>query len=164
MSSAGSAPAHPTVHQPNFALQEALFGQGYGFLYEILARFGLFILLAPAKRMPDVQRATQCTPGVCRIGQQSFDGFGHQMESKLTCIAAALALSLEFVHLPFVGKAHGEDPREMERFMDLGRLFRPLARPMRKVKRYPSSWSTWPFATPCRFCMKLNSANLSLAT
>ena len=101
----------------------------------------------------------QCTPGVCRIGQQSFDGFGHQMESKLTCIAAALALGLEFVHLPFVGKAHGEDPREMERFMDLGRLFRPLARPLRRVKRYPSSWSTWPFAGPCRFCM--NSANLS---
>ena len=101
----------------------------------------------------------QCTPGVCRIGQQSFDGFGHQMESKLTCIAAALALGLEFVHLPFVGKAHGEDPREMERFMDLGRFFRPLARPMRRVKRYPSSWSTWPFAGPCRFCM--NSANLS---
>jgi hypothetical protein len=125
-------------------------------------RTSLDALLAPAKRrkrMPDVQGATQCTPGVCRIGQQSFDGFGHQMESKLTCIAAALALSLEFVHLPFVGKAHGEDPREMERFMDLGRLFRPLARPMRKVKRYPSSWSTWPFATPCRFCM--NSANLS---
>ena len=110
-------------------------------------------------RMRDVAAATQCTPGVCRIGQQSFDGFGHQMESKLTCIAAALALGLEFVHLPFVGKAHGEDPREMERFMDLGRLFRPLARPLRRVKRYPSSWSTWPFAGPCRFCM--NSANLS---
>ena len=58
--------------------------------------------------MRDVAAATQCTPGVCRIGQQSFDGFGHQMESKLTCIAAALALGLEFVHLPFVGKAHGE--------------------------------------------------------
>ena len=112
-----------------------------------------------ASTMRDVAAATQCTPGVCRIGQQSFDGFGHQMESKLTCIAAALALGLEFVHLPFVGKAHGEDPREMERFMDLGRLFRPLARPLRRVKRYPSSWSTWPFAGPCRFCM--NSANLS---
>lgn len=102
---------------------------------------------------------THCTPGVCQIGQQSFDGFGHQMESKLTCIAAALALGLEFIHLRFIGKAHGEDPQEMERFMDLGRIFHPLARPMRQFKRFPSSWSTWPFATPCRYCM--NSANLS---
>lgn len=44
--------------------------------------------------------ATGCS--TCRITSRSFDGFGHQLESKLSCIAAAALLEdTEYVHTPF---------------------------------------------------------------
>lgn len=103
-----------------------------------------------------------CPPSACRITQTSFDGFGHQLEAKLSCIAAAAALNLTYFHAGFKGHAHGEDAREQEAFMSFGTLFPVLNKSrMAVVTRKPSSTSTWPFARPCRYCQ--SKANLSHA-
>ena len=102
--------------------------------------------------------------GRCLVGQVSQDGFGHQLESKLNCYAAALLVpGAEYVHVPFKGIAHGEDVREFERLMGFGRFFRTLNRSnpggLRQRLRAPSPSSAWPFKRPCRYCM--NRGNLS---
>ena len=109
----------------------------------------------------------QCSTaqGVCAIGQQSYDGFGHQLESKFTCIASALVVGAEYVHVPFRGKAHGEDVKEFEDLMGFASTFRTVNRTGNQSKRLsirqraPSPSSAWPFKRPCRYCM--NKGNLS---
>ena len=93
------------------------------------------------------------------VGQVSQDGFGHQLESKLTCFAASLLVpGAEYVHVPFRGIAHGEDVKEFERLMGFGRFFRTLNKSksnpsggLRQRLRAPSHSSSWPFKRPCRY-------------
>ena len=110
-----------------------------------------------------MQRASCLAPAgraSCHIGQISFDGFGHQLESKMMCIAAAMHLGLRYVHVPFQGKAHGESAEEPENLMGFSLAYPSFNRSsMHHVRRKPSSAATWPFARPCRYC--LNRANLT---
>lgn len=97
--------------------------------------------------------AVPATASPCKIGQISYDGFGHQLESKMSCLAAAVHLGAEYIHVPFRGRAHGEDVKGQEQFMGFATMFRKLSPPMRTVPRKPSSAPTWPFNKPCRFCL-----------
>ena len=71
-------------------------------------------------------RTGTCTPAPCRITQRGWDGFGHQLDGKLTCIAAAAALSIEYVHVPFkrvkvrrgAKPVHWDDATELEDFIE----------------------------------------------
>ena len=114
-------------------------------------------------KTPDkYEYACSTTPGLCAIGQQSYDGFGHQLESKFTCIAAALIVGAEYVHVPFRGKAHGENVTEVEHFMGFASIFRTLNLSTGSLSmrlRAPSPSSAWPFKRPCRYCM--NKGNLT---
>lgn len=112
--------------------------------------------------MPSCTSPRSRAGGSCLVGQVSQDGFGHQLESKLSCLAASLLVpDAEYVHVPFAGKAHGEDVHEFETLMGFGRFFRTLNRSsqLRARLRAPSPSSSWPFHRPCRYCM--NRGNLS---
>ena len=50
----------------------------------------------------------ECRPGVCQLSSASSDGFGHQFDAKLSCIAVAQRIGMKYVHVPFRGNAHGE--------------------------------------------------------
>lgn len=50
----------------------------------------------------------ECRPGVCQLSSASSDGFGHQFDAKLSCIAVAHRIGMKYVHVPFRGNAHGE--------------------------------------------------------
>ena len=50
----------------------------------------------------------ECRPGVCQLSSASSDGFGHQFDAKLSCIAVAHRIGMRYVHVPFRGNAHGE--------------------------------------------------------
>lgn len=56
----------------------------------------------------------------CMISCTGSDGYGHQLEAKLTCIAVAQHLGLEYVHIPFFSMEHGVDPGEAEELLGLG--------------------------------------------
>ena len=132
---------------------------GVGVGVDQLATGAKEMLTSPAPVGPATP--TMLTPPTqacrCRIGQRSFDGFGHQLESKLTCIAAARALGADYVHIRFAGKAHGENVSDFESFLEFAHLY-PVRSAQHTIQRQ-SSWATWPFPRACRFC--LNRANLS---
>lgn len=54
----------------------------------------------------------------------SWDGFGHQLEAKLSCIAVAAALKMEYVHVPFRSHVHGQNSEALEDNLALSRMFR----------------------------------------
>lgn len=90
----------------------------------------------------------------CAIAQRSYDGFGHQLEAKLTCIAAAHSLGLDYVHVPFSGRAHGEDPTEAEAHMGFSRAYQVFRNKLHVFAlRRPDAAATWPFSRPCRYCL-----------
>ena len=100
-------------------------------------------------------RTGTCTPAPCRITQRGWDGFGHQLDGKLTCIAAAAALSIEYVHVPFkrvkvrrgAKPVYWDDATELEDFMQLGRLHATWRRGMRSHSRFPAAYPWFPYTT-----------------
>lgn len=59
----------------------------------------------------------------CLVTSYSEDGIGHQMEAKLSCIAAAAASggSLAYAHRPMDAAHHGADPLGAELFFGISR-------------------------------------------
>lgn len=70
---------------------------------------------------------------VCKVSSHSKDGFGHQMSSKLSCIASAAAVGAEYVSAPLDGNAHGAHAVMLQKLMDLG-----FPRENRTLIRHPS--------------------------
>jgi len=64
----------------------------------------------------------------CMISSQGGDGMGHQLESKLSCIAVARFLGMEYIHNPLLGNAHGLNSTKMEDFLNLGMPYRHFNR------------------------------------
>ena len=66
----------------------------------------------------------------CLITQTGRDGIGHQTEGKLSCMAMASFLGLEYIHKPFYTMKHVRDPAKMaayfEEFFGFGTQFRLL--------------------------------------
>ena len=80
----------------------------------------------------------------------------------MSCVAAAAMLGLEYVHVAFKGRAHGESVAAVEQLLALHRSFRVFdAAQMDTHARRPGATATWPFRLPCRHCM--GRANLSRA-
>ena len=65
----------------------------------------------------------ECRPGVCQLSSASSDGFGHQLDAKLSCIAVAHRIGMRYVHVPFRGSAHGENLAPLEVHVGLNRSF-----------------------------------------
>jgi len=72
----------------------------------------------------------------CLLSQSGEDGIGHQLEGKLSCMAMASFLGMEYVHKPFFTMQHVGNPGEMaaffEEFFGLGTQFRSMKAPMRE--------------------------------
>jgi len=60
----------------------------------------------------------------CLISQYGVDGFGHQLEGKLSCmIAAEINPNFTYIHRPFKSMEHGTHSGEAERFSGNGTGF-----------------------------------------
>jgi hypothetical protein len=57
----------------------------------------------------------------CLISSKGSDGIGHQLESKISCIATAAALEhdLEYVHSPMASAEHGTNGTSFETFIGI---------------------------------------------
>ena len=86
----------------------------------------------------------ECTPGVCQLSSASSDGFGHQLDAKLSCIAVAHRVGMKYVHTPFRGSAHGEDLALLEVHVGLNRSFWPKPAGLRWNSRQRAAPSWWP--------------------
>lgn len=64
----------------------------------------------------------------CRyfISSDGSDGVGHQIEAKLSCLAAAVTLNMTYVHFPIERLEHGTDPTRMEDLFGLSRTIAKL--------------------------------------
>lgn len=61
----------------------------------------------------------------CMISCRGDDGLGHQIEAKLTCVAVAHMLGLEYIHMPFSARTeHINYAEEMEKLFNLGYCYR----------------------------------------
>ena len=103
--------------------------------------------VASSNQMPRRSRPPPtCTPSSrCRIAQRARDAVGHQLESKLSCVAAAALLGLDYVDIPFV-RVRGWDA-SLEGVVDFAQAFpsRPPGAPTHHRRPGSSSW--WPLAT-----------------
>lgn len=63
----------------------------------------------------------------CMISQKGEDGFGHQLEGKLSCMAVAADLGIKYIHTPFKDIEHGEAGSSMNEYMGLDKVFPILA-------------------------------------
>ena len=109
------------------------------------------------KRPLPKYHAASCTKGsgVCLVASRSFDGLGHQLEAKLSCIAATRHFGFEYVHAAFKGKAHRENLGSLERTLLPGfaSAFRRYDRQrMQSRPRAPAFARTFPFLRPCTCC------------
>lgn len=89
-----------------------------------------------------------CTPGRCRIATSlSSDGFGHQLDAKFSCVAAAAVLGLQYVHTPFLkpqSPKPWDDPSQFEDVVRFSEAF-PRWQPGQKmVRRRPGASPWWP--------------------
>ena len=76
----------------------------------------------------------------CLITQSGVDGIGHQIEGKLSCMAMASFVGLEYVHKPFITMQHVKDWKKMaaffEKFFGFGTQFRSLNRTAGRMKEF----------------------------
>jgi hypothetical protein len=86
----------------------------------------------------------ECVPGSCKLSSGSWDGFGHQLDAKLSCIASAAQLGMEYIHVPFRGHAHGEALRLLDELLAFNRSFRAFEVGMRTNWRQRAAPSWWP--------------------
>ena len=72
----------------------------------------------------------------CLLSQSGKDGIGHQLEGKLSCMAMASFLGMEYVHKPFFTMQHVGNPGKMaaffEEFFGFGTQFRSIKAHMRE--------------------------------
>lgn len=93
-----------------------------------------------ALTVTDRSLSPQQEESICLLSQSGGDGIGHQLEGKLSCMAMASFLGMEYVHKPFFKMAHVENPEKMaaffEKFFGLGNQFRSIREPMQEI-RFP---------------------------
>tara|TARA_B110001452_G_scaffold152919_1_gene127240 strand:- start:149 stop:1267 length:1119 start_codon:yes stop_codon:yes gene_type:complete len=90
---------------------------------------------------------------------------GHQLDAKLSCVAVAAALGLDYVHVPFrststkPGKptVYWDDAKPLEGFYAFDQLYPVWRSGMRSRSRFPTSPAWWPFNTG-NFNSDLNGA------
>ena len=76
----------------------------------------------------------------CLLSQSGTDGLGHQLEGKLSCMAIASFLGMEYVHKPFfmMSHRHYENPEKVaaffETFFGIGKQFRSIKEPMQEIQ------------------------------
>lgn len=97
-------------------------------------------------------RSGACTPASCTISQRGWDGFGHQLEAKLSCIATAEALNLSYVHIPFRrirlrpgATSDFDDATQFEGFIGLDSIHPSWRSGMRSHARVPGAPTWWPW-------------------
>ena len=61
-----------------------------------------------------------CTPGRCQIGSESWDGFGHQLDAKLSCIAVAAASDADYIHIPIHSGNKSTVEQHVNDFLSIG--------------------------------------------
>ena len=91
--------------------------------------------------------ASACTPGRCRIASRGRDAFGHQLEAKLSCVAAARLLGLDYIDIPFARTGKSWDVALAD-VVDLAGAFPgwvPHSTPTHHRRPASSLW--WPMAT-----------------
>jgi len=84
----------------------------------------------------------------CMISATGTDGFGHQLESKLSCMAVAEDIGLDYIHVPFGSMEHGQNGSSLNEYLGLSTLhasWQPrFLREMRQVawvgKCHGKSW------------------------
>lgn len=70
----------------------------------------------------------------CMISAESKDGMGHQIEAKISCIAVAASLSMEYVHIPSFFAEHSASGKSLESFFNLGNKHRVFNKTTMKKK------------------------------
>lgn len=74
------------------------------------------------------------------ISSNGASDMGHQLEAKLTCIAVARFLGMEYIHHPMWNIAHGHNLKKMEVFLNLGMLHRHFNRSTMRTKSRQTTW------------------------
>ena len=71
---------------------------------------------AAASSVPAVGELQPQEESNCLLSQSGKDGIGHQLEGKLSCMAMASFLGMEYVHKPFFTMQHVGNPGKMAAF------------------------------------------------
>jgi hypothetical protein len=58
----------------------------------------------------------------CMISATGADGFGHQFESKLSCMAVAEDIGLDYIHIRFVSMEHSQNGSSFDDYLGLSTL------------------------------------------
>jgi hypothetical protein len=87
-----------------------------------------------------------CVQDTCKLSSGSWDGFGHQLDAKLSCIAVAAHLGIEYIHVPFRGHAHGtrSQMEALESMLGFNESFRQSDPGLRIQPRQRAAPSWWP--------------------
>ena len=85
---------------------------------------------AASSSVPAVGELQPQEESKCLLSQSGRDGIGHQLEGKLSCMAMASFLGMEYVHKPFFTMQHVGNPGKMaaffEEFFGFGTQFRSI--------------------------------------